>query len=1026
MSDIFTGNGLSVQYNPDTGNRSPQGVDNVVITEINTFPTLSIKSETNNFETYDNNYKTVLLSDKAVDPFQIVVNYLPDDSTHQFLDEMAETQTDFQIIIQYQLNMDTSTITFAIVNGYITSTQLSGDKDSVVTKSYTFTPNDVIARSMTANALLPIYQGDYGIGSNTTDVPQYEPEVPTGNSFIKIPAAQAGNPAGSDMMGIGLVDGTNVAEFAMTKTGTLSLYAKNNTTAWTRIYTATQMDVRYVPLTRTVNGHALTGNVTVTKGDVGLGTVSDDPQLTIANNLSDLANKTTARSNLGVYSTGQVDTRIDNLNTALSTDIDSLDTKINDVNTTLNAEIDNLTSNLGTNYVPKTTTINGHDLSTNVTITKGDIGLGNVTNDQQLKVSANLSDVANMDITRANLGVNIITHDNGYSFLNSPSFTNRLIAGDNGDWGLQNSSNGSRIPLSIDNGGTGATSKDQARINLGVQNIINDGSSQTTITSPNGQTLLVVPNSSGNWGVLRWNGTGYENTPLGVGGGGTGATNAANARINLQLDRVNQASGETMIYSPDKQAYLTVRTGGEWGVYDINTGYKPLGIAQGGTGATSVGSARTNFGLGSEQAVVFANITSSVNGQPNGGIISSNRNNSLGTQISYSRIYNEYQNNVAKTTFHTSNVSASKNAYLQYDQDANLTGINTISTSGTATVGSVVANGWINAKQGNRVGVTTETGGSKDLFLQNITGDGSTGGWVNLLQGNWYNGYWQIGAVRGNGTDIDMVQLGINNQGSDWKSFQFRNSYGGYISSPRGYKGQAFAAGWITPSQYMGATFFADRVAGNDNGYVPIVSGASSSTGGYSTTGSFGIISGGSANWPSMALSMVGDGTYIRGYTFDMGGNISTFDSPGGIFGGSFIFQRAATSDRTLKYDIVYTDGKESFDRVQQWLPTMFKYNGQDTQRYGLIAQDLQAIDPQYVKTVKGGPILEEVEETDEETGDTKTVNRETGEYSPDTLALDNNVLLTDLACAFKYACDKHHQELDELKALVQSLLDNK
>lgn len=86
MSDIFTGNGLSVQYNPDTGNRSPQGVDNVVITEINTFPTLSIKSETNNFETYDNNYKTVLLSDKAVDPFQIVVNYLPDDSTHQFLD----------------------------------------------------------------------------------------------------------------------------------------------------------------------------------------------------------------------------------------------------------------------------------------------------------------------------------------------------------------------------------------------------------------------------------------------------------------------------------------------------------------------------------------------------------------------------------------------------------------------------------------------------------------------------------------------------------------------------------------------------------------------------------------------------------------------------------------------------------------------------------------------------------------------------------------------------------------------------
>lgn len=99
-----------------------------------------------------------------------MVAYLPDDPTHQFLDEIAESQTVFQVIIQYQLDLEESQITYAIVNGYVTGTQLSGDKDQVVTKSYSFTPADVVARVMTMAAPLPVYQGDYGVGANTTGI----------------------------------------------------------------------------------------------------------------------------------------------------------------------------------------------------------------------------------------------------------------------------------------------------------------------------------------------------------------------------------------------------------------------------------------------------------------------------------------------------------------------------------------------------------------------------------------------------------------------------------------------------------------------------------------------------------------------------------------------------------------------------------------------------------------------------------------------------------------------------------------
>lgn len=88
MSDIFSGKGLNLQYNTDIGNRSPQGIGNVSISELNTFPKLTIQSEVNTFDTYNSGYSSKLLSDLIIQPFDISVNYLPDDSSHMFLDSV--------------------------------------------------------------------------------------------------------------------------------------------------------------------------------------------------------------------------------------------------------------------------------------------------------------------------------------------------------------------------------------------------------------------------------------------------------------------------------------------------------------------------------------------------------------------------------------------------------------------------------------------------------------------------------------------------------------------------------------------------------------------------------------------------------------------------------------------------------------------------------------------------------------------------------------------------------------------------
>lgn len=419
------------------------------------------------------------------------------------------------------------------------------------------------------------------------------------------------------------------------------------------------------------------------------------------------------------------------------------------------------------------------------------------------------------------------------------------------------------------------------------------------------------------------------------------------------------------------------------------------------SGLVNLATSRSNIGLGAGDAVTFGNVLSqnfSDAANINGGILRTTLFSTSGDTRAASYYYSEVRgDNLQYATISVSNGPTTR--YLGFNINGMLTGVEgaIIGNSGIASSGDIYVN------QPRAIGIKTTSGGNKNLTLNVVGGDSSVGNWVNLLQGNWYDGYWQLGGVRGQGTDIDHFKIGINNQGRDWKEFKFFNSYSGHMAVTGGIAATVGrSSSWLDPYNYMGAPYWVEKTQRNDAGHVPIVSGGTVSTGGYATQSTFGMISGGSGNWPSATISMVGDGANLRIFTFGVDGNLTT-SGGGGWDSTSYTFTRQATSDRTLKHDIVYTEGKESFERVMQWLPTMFKYNGQDVQRFGLIAQDLQAIDPQYVNTVKGGPKIAVVDVEDEETGEMVKRGKETGEFYPDTLAIDNNVLMTDMACALHY-----------------------
>ncbi len=169
------------------------------------------------------------------------------------------------------------------------------------------------------------------------------------------------------------------------------------------IPTPTPANIGAVPTSRTVNGHALSSDVTVTKSDVSLGNADNTSDVNKpvstaqasadsavasgaasdattkanaaqaaaiaasaqrASNLSDLASASTARTNLGL---GTLATQSGTFSGTSS----GTNTGDQDLN----------------GLVPKTTTVNGHALSGNVTVTTTDLNLNSVTNDVQTKAA---------------------------------------------------------------------------------------------------------------------------------------------------------------------------------------------------------------------------------------------------------------------------------------------------------------------------------------------------------------------------------------------------------------------------------------------------------------------------------------------------------------------------------------------------------------------------------------------------------------------------------------------------------------
>ncbi|WP_336668219.1 tail fiber domain-containing protein [Enterobacter asburiae] len=332
-----------------------------------------------------------------------------------------------------------------------------------------------------------------------------------------------------------------------------------------------------------------------------------------------------------------------------------------------------------------------------------------------------------------------------------------------------------------------------------------------------------------------------------------------------------------------------------------------------------------------------------------------------------------------------------------------------LSTVDKKTGGNVT--GSLMVTQGNSIGVSTQEGGDKTVKLYNITGDGTVGSYVNAVGGAWYNGNWSLGGVRGSGTNLDRAQLNVNSGTGTAGSFLFYPDER-FKSSSCGADGAGYGGSWSDINTWQrNISFFRGNVSvNNDAGFIPFARWHSQCSGGYSSTVGLGSIATGPSSWADVAITTLGDGGSAGQRIFQFTtANGDIYANAGGNLSGNYIFQKQPNCDMTLKHDIKYDDGYQSYENIKKFLPATYVYNDDPRERVrrGVIAQDVMKIDSEYVKLVPAAPKFD------------SEGNRIDAD---DTLALDNNVIMLDTVLALNYVIkqlETTQKELQELKLKI-------
>ncbi|EDT6685364.1 hypothetical protein UJ50_004443 [Salmonella enterica subsp. enterica] len=133
--DIFSGANITVSIGTSAG--KVLATDFQVVPEVSSFATSGFESVVIDVVTFNSAYNRKLLGTKSIPDIDLQVNYLPDNAVHQKLETLADEQKRCQVKLEYFTDATKTAGFYVVYTCFVSSTTIDGDKDQVVTKSFT-------------------------------------------------------------------------------------------------------------------------------------------------------------------------------------------------------------------------------------------------------------------------------------------------------------------------------------------------------------------------------------------------------------------------------------------------------------------------------------------------------------------------------------------------------------------------------------------------------------------------------------------------------------------------------------------------------------------------------------------------------------------------------------------------------------------------------------------------------------------------------------------------------------------------
>lgn len=320
---------------------------------------------------------------------------------------------------------------------------------------------------------------------------------------------------------------------------------------------------------------------------------------------------------------------------------------------------------------------------------------------QSLKKDQNLADLANKDTAKQNLQLDRFKQSADETMIYPSSEANpyRITIRPNGEWGTWRDDTGVWEALKVEAGGTGAKDVQGAKVNFGLGSFNTIHGQESRMYWPQNNNRYIYINDGGTWGCYDVELDGGKSIPLGLGSGGTGATNEKDSRLNIGTPSAYKTipdgtnilgwfieNGEPGFFSCGENVINKPADGHGWWTFEFRV--KSMG---------SNGKPTHGVVVAVSAANLMYIITLDNGNWPHGWykIIRENDNVQLRdlklTQYDtgfsghlqmyniqgnnpkgLTLFYNEFQDGVFKTTLRSSNQENGKGAHLQWDEDGSL------------------------------------------------------------------------------------------------------------------------------------------------------------------------------------------------------------------------------------------------------------------------------------------------------------------------------------------------------------------